>query len=86
MNNARRKELSKVINMLNEAKDVLEDVLYEEQDVFDNMPENLKFSMKGQDMENAVARLEDALNDVEDAIDCIIEAQVQIVVEVRLWK
>ena len=76
MNNARRKELSKVINMLNEAKDVLEDVLYEEQDVFDNMPENLKFSMKGQDMENAVARLEDALNDVEDAIDCIIEAQV----------
>lgn len=76
MNNARRKELSKIINMLEQAKDALEPVLYEEQDCFDNIPENMQYSLRAQDMENAVARLEDALDDIEDAIDCIIEAQV----------
>ena len=77
MNKVRRKQLDKINEMQERAKEALEDVLYNEQDCFDNMPENLQCSLKAQDMETAIDNMEDAVDSIEDAIDCITEAQMQ---------
>ena len=51
-----------------ELKEELESILYDEQDYFDNMPENLQGSMKGIDSEEAINQLEDAISTLEEAI------------------
>ena len=50
-------------------RDIIQDILDEEQDSFDNMPENLQGSERGENSENAIASLEDALNSLEDALN-----------------
>lgn len=68
MNNKRRKQIKENIDMLEVVKCNLENILNEEQDYFDNMPENLQGSIRGEVSEEAI----DLLNEVIDLIgDCI---------------
>ena len=81
MNNVRRKKISKLINELEILNDnynqewinrcigVLEDIKYEEEEAFDNMPEGLQYSSRGIDAEAAIDNLEEALGYLEEAID-----------------
>ena len=41
MNKVRREKIAKVINVIGSARDSLEDILNEEQEYYDNIPENL---------------------------------------------
>ena len=74
MNKTRRKKIQKAIDMLEmgdgvgQALDILEDVLYAEEDAYDNIPENLQGSWRAMDSEEAI----DALN---DAIDLLTDLQ-----------
>ena len=74
MNNARRKMTQKAIGMLemredaDQVLDILESVLYDEEDAYDNTPENLQGSWRAMESEDAI----DALN---EAIDAITEIQ-----------
>lgn len=76
MNKARRKELAKATEMMNDARDIIESCMEEEQDYLDNMPENLQYSEKHEmaesaveSMENAIDKLEEAMQNVEDAME-----------------
>ena len=74
MNKARRKMIQKVIDILemgdgvDQALAILEDVLYAEEDAYDNIPENLQGSWRAEESEEAI----DALN---DAIDLLTDLQ-----------
>ena len=74
MNKARRKMIQKAIDILEmgdsveQALAILEDVLYAEEDAYDNIPENLQASWRAEESEEAI----DALN---DAIDLLTDLQ-----------
>lgn len=74
MNKQRRKELNEIISKLESLRDDLECLQNEEQDYYDNMPENLQCSERGERAEAAVSSLEDALYNIDSAIDSINEA------------
>lgn len=75
MNNTRRKAIKKVIINLSTLKSQLEDILYEEQDCYDNMPENLLCSERAETSEEAI----DALNDANDSLEEIIDRLEEII-------
>lgn len=71
MNKQRRNEISKIVSELEILKSRLSDVLSEEQDAFDNMPENLQYSMRGEESQEAIDNIEEALSDIEEAISLL---------------
>ena len=74
MNNSRRKELEKAVNLLEEAQSIIENCRDEEQDYLDNMPENLQSSEKHDMAEEAVNNLESACEYLSDVIDNVNDA------------
>ena len=69
MNNKRRKEISKISSILEDAKSRLSTVIDEEQEDFDNMPESLQGSERGCESEEALDSMNDALDSIESAIE-----------------
>ena len=79
MNKVRRKELSEVIKALGMMQDKddlysiisdLESIKSDEEDYYDNIPENLQYSQRAEDSEQAIENMDDALdllNDVYEA-------------------
>lgn len=63
MNKARRKELSRAVELLEEAQSIIESCRDEEEEYMDNMPENLQESEKYYVAEEAV------INSVESAME-----------------
>lgn len=61
-------------SFLSKASDIVSSVLDDEQDCLDNMPENLQYSDKYEKMEAAISQLEDGLNNIEAADECLVEA------------
>lgn len=70
MNKARRKEIQKIIK---DIENLVHSILSEEQVAFDNMPENLQGSCRGQESEDAQGSLESAIDALEEAIACLEE-------------
>lgn len=70
MNKARRKEIQKVIR---DIETLVQSILGEEQEAFDNMPENLQGSWRGTESEDAQGSLESAIDALEEAIVCLEE-------------
>jgi hypothetical protein len=68
MNNDRRKEINRAVSLLQEALAILETARDDEQDYYDNMPENLQNSDRGQMAEQAVSNLEESCSSLEEAI------------------
>ncbi len=75
MNDKRRKRLSEASALLSRASNIISDVLDEEQDCLDNMPENLQYSDRYESMEAAVDRLNDALSELDSAENSLLEAR-----------
>ena len=73
MNNKRRKEISKIVSILEDVRDRLSEVVDEEQIAFDNMPESIQGSDRGCESEEAIGYLSDALDSVESALDYLDE-------------
>lgn len=69
MNNARRKIISNIATKLEGIKSEVQNVMYEEQDAFDSMPENLQGSTRGEESEEAIDTLDEVVNSIEEAID-----------------
>ena len=69
MNNKRRKEISSISSILEDAKSRLNTVIDEEQEAFDNMPESLQGSERGCESEEALDSMNDALDSIESAIE-----------------
>ena len=80
MNKARRKRIASVIStleniidydLIESAKDELEDILWEENDAYDNMPESLQYSVRGEESSEAIDNLQEAVDLLEEAINLI---------------
>lgn len=65
MNKARRKEIAKAIELIEEAYGILDMVRDEEQEAFDNMPEGLQGSERGEQMEEYIYTLEEVLESLD---------------------
>ena len=74
MNTARRKRIEEAITLVENAKDIIDDCLSEEQDYLDNMPENLQYSEKHDIAENAVDCLQCASDSIDSALDSLNSA------------
>lgn len=69
MNAKQKKELQGYVENLEEIKNAIEEMQDDEQCKFDNMPESLQESERGEAMQNAIEYLEDASYSIEDVID-----------------
>lgn len=73
MNKLRRKELARIIEKLEaldslraEIQEELETVMDEEQEAFDNMPESLQESERGEQMQEYIDAMQYAMDDMEN--------------------
>lgn len=77
MNNSRRKQIRDVAkkiaaayetfsSSLQESLSELQDITSDEQDAFDNLPESLQYSERGEAMQEAIDNLETACQSLED--------------------
>lgn len=73
MNKARRKRISDAIEKLEKIMAEFEDIRDDEQDCFDNLPESLQYSERGETMEDAIDVLDTVLDNINDAIDAARE-------------
>lgn len=76
MNANRRKRIAEVVALLEAIdlgpiQDAIDSLREEEQEAFDNMPEGLQQSERGQATEEAVGHLDEALSAIEDAVSQI---------------
>ena len=62
MNKVRRKELARVVDLLDQARDLLETIRDEEQEAFDNLPESIQYSERGETMENYIGTMDEILD------------------------
>ncbi len=74
MNNRRRKELKKAADLLDMVYQIVDTACDQEQDCLDNVPSNLYYSDRCQDMEVAVTSMEDACTLIEETRELIVEA------------
>lgn len=71
MNNCRRKNIANIIQQLEELKEQITNVISEEQDYYDNIPENLQMSEKAENSQTAISELENAECSIDDAISSL---------------
>lgn len=69
MNSRKREKLKNAIDLLERASALISDVLDDEQDCLDNMPENLQSSEKYERMEAAISSLEESIEQIDNAKD-----------------
>lgn len=75
MNKARRKTLAEIQERLDELKGLIDGVLCEEQEAFDNLPESLQDCERGEAMQEAIDALESAVSSCEEVDEYLTEAQ-----------
>jgi hypothetical protein len=73
MKDVRREEIRRVVTLIKEAKGIIEGVLDQEQDDFDNMPEEVQNDEEGQRAEDVVDALEQAGTCCDNAISACEE-------------
>ncbi len=75
MNKARRKAISEIEDNLSELQAQIEELLGQENEAADNMPESLQYSDPVVAMREAAEQLEYASNAITEAIDYLSEAK-----------
>ena len=73
MNKERRKQIEEVIDSLGELKEQIEAIGSEEQEAFDNLPEGIQYSDRGEAMSENASDLEQAGSDLDDIISSLQE-------------
>ena len=71
MNKERRKRLAAAVSKLEEVKESMEALCEEEQDAYDNLPESLQDSERGEQMSDCIDALGEAVSDLEGIIDTL---------------
>ena len=74
MNAPRRKSIQEVIDQLEELKSTIETIMDEEQEAYDNLPENLQGSERGEAMSEAADNLDSAFSSMEEVLDYLTSA------------
>lgn len=76
MNKARRNQIQKIIPLVEGIRNGLETILDDEREAYDNMPEGLQMSARGEASEDAQANLESAIDALEDVVSYLEEVVV----------
>jgi ABC-type transporter Mla subunit MlaD len=71
MNKARRKAIEEIIDQLGTLKEQIESVCEEEQEAYDNLPESIQYSERGEAMSEAASDLEDAASSIDDVMSTL---------------
>lgn len=74
MNNKRRKHLREVKRLLEEAQFLIQQVLDEEQNALDNVPENLIDGVRAESLSDAIDHLEDCSDEIDEAMESLENA------------
>ena len=74
MNAQRRKDIAKAIVLIEEAIAILDNVAEEEREAFDNLPESLQYSERGEQMDECADASEDVSRELTDQIDNLNDA------------
>jgi len=74
MNKKQREQIGKWIDSINEIKEGVESMIEEENEKYENMPENLQDSERGEKMYEGIENLESASSSLEEAIDSLNDA------------
>lgn len=73
MNKDRRKRIEILIKELHKHVGELEMLIDEEQEAYDNLPEGLQYSLRGESMEEAIDTMSEALDSLNDTINSLEE-------------
>lgn len=68
MNKQRRNEIHDILSEIQSIKTKLEMVQMNEELAFDNMPENLQYSMRGEESQEAIDVMNSAVESLDEAI------------------
>ena len=71
MNKDRRKAIGDIYDKLIDIQSDLECIRDEEQEAFDNLPESIQYSARGERMEEYISSLEEALDYVDYAVESL---------------
>ncbi len=71
MNKARRKAIEEIIDQLGTLKEQIESVCEEEQEAYDNLPESIQYSERGEAMSEMTTDLEDAASSIDDVMSTL---------------
>jgi len=74
MNNTRRKAIKAIMDRLQDLMDDIEALKDEEQEAYDNLPESIQNSERGEAMDSAIYNLDDAAENVQLVLDALEEA------------
>ena len=74
MNNKRRKHLREASRLLEEAQFLIQQVLDEEQNALDNIPENLIDGVRAESLSDAIDHLEDCSDEIDEAMESLENA------------
>ena len=74
MNKNRRKRIADLRARIDIIKNELEEVMEEEQDARDNLPNNLQDSEKAEKMDDTIGSIEYAIGNLEETIENLDEA------------
>ncbi len=64
---------AEAFDLIASAKEIIEEVMEEEQEAFDNMPESIQGSERGEEMEGFIGDLENAADDLDNISDIVGE-------------
>jgi DNA repair ATPase RecN len=75
MNKQRRKEITKIVGLLEGIKESIEDLYNQEEEAKENMPDNLQYnSERWNQAEEATDNLEYAMSSVDETIEYLQQA------------
>lgn len=75
MNRQRRKAIDGIIEKLKDLNSEIEQICEDEEEYFDNMPESIQYGEKGDVSKLAIENLEDACNQIDEAVSALEEAK-----------
>ena len=74
MNNSRRKRISESIRLLEDAKEKLNKVLYDEKDALSKLPDDEEYDDMRDGMGDLIVELDDTISSLEDALGTLNDA------------
>lgn len=69
MNNTRRSQITDIMENLSSLQTSIEELLEEEQEAFDNLPEGIQDSERGEAIQAAIDNLEEAVSNCEELLN-----------------
>ena len=75
MNKQRRKDIEKATALLEQAREIIDTAQEEEQESYDNLPESIQESERGNAMYDNIDTLQTASDNISDALDTLEEIE-----------